>query len=181
MLFNGREKSIKKLRIFDDKLKKSFSAVKEEMEEHLQAINENTDEVSAVYEHLSELDCKIDKLSSRMEQMQLMIKQLVQSQAQMGFKINLDFEEQKIFLALYAFGDNLTLANIARKTNINEINAEKKIESMKSKGINILEKTTGIRKFYSLEKEFKSLQAKTHIVEIDRIVANQIFNKQIVV
>jgi biotin operon repressor len=181
VLFNDREKSIKKLEILDGKLKKSFNAVKEEMEEHLQAINENTDEISAVYEHISELDCKMDKLSARMEQMQLMIKQIIQSQAQMGFKINLDFEEQKIFLALYAFGDNLTMQDIARRTNLNEIDVEKKIEIMKSKGINVLEKAIGIKKFYSLEKEFKNLQAKTHVVEIDRVVANQIFNKQIVV
>lgn len=179
--FNNRDGAIKKLKNIDDKLKKSFSTVKEEMEEHLQAINENSEEISAVYEHLSELDCKMDKLSTRVEQIQLMMKQMIQNQAQMGFKIELDFEEQKIFLALYAFGDNLTLTDIARKTNINEIEVEKKLQLMSAKGVNILEKAISSKKYYSLETEFKNLQAKTHLVEIDRIVANQIFNKQIVV
>ena len=48
-----------------ERLKGVFSDVKEELEDHLTAINENTNEISANYEYLCEIDSKMDKLNER--------------------------------------------------------------------------------------------------------------------
>ncbi|MBI1969056.1 hypothetical protein HYS48_00040 [Candidatus Woesearchaeota archaeon] len=64
----------------DQHVRKAFSAVKEEMEEHLQAINESTDEIQANYEYLLELEEKLEKLSIKVDELQMMMKQMLLEQ-----------------------------------------------------------------------------------------------------
>ncbi len=61
-------------------LKDAFGKVKEEFEEHLQAINENADEIQMAYESMSHLETKMDKLSGRVDELQLMMRQMILSQ-----------------------------------------------------------------------------------------------------
>ncbi|MEK6828081.1 MAG: hypothetical protein AABX78_01910, partial [Nanoarchaeota archaeon] len=65
-----RVKSLK-LGLLNKSLRHEFIKIKQEFEEHLQAINENTNEISANYEYICELESKLDKLSERVDQIQM--------------------------------------------------------------------------------------------------------------
>lgn len=70
----------KHITAIDENIRVSFSKIKEEMEEHLQTINESTDEIQQNYEYLMDLEKKMDKLSEKVEQIQLMVKELLLQQ-----------------------------------------------------------------------------------------------------
>ena len=50
-----------------------FTKIRHEFEEHLQAINENTNEISANYEYICEIESKMDRLSERIDNIQLFL------------------------------------------------------------------------------------------------------------
>ncbi len=57
-----------------DQLQDAFSKIKEEFEDHLTAINQNTTEIQANYGYLSEIDEKIEKICQRLDQIGLFYK-----------------------------------------------------------------------------------------------------------
>ena len=57
-------------------LKHLLSEVKDELEDHREAINENTNEVQSNYEHILRVENKIDKMQERIEEMTLMVAKL---------------------------------------------------------------------------------------------------------
>ena len=70
--FKQRKRSFyKRPRELDKNLKQAFLKIKREFEEHLQAINENTNEIQSNYEYFCEVDGKMDKLAERIEKIQL--------------------------------------------------------------------------------------------------------------
>ena len=91
-------------------LKSAFSTVKEEMDEHLESINDNTTEIQENSDRLVELENKIDKLESRMEEIHLMFRQVINTTK---VSIELNLEEQKVFLILYTHDSFLSAEQIA--------------------------------------------------------------------
>ena len=55
----------------DDKLKATFNKIKEEFEDHLDSINENTNEIHSNYEYMCELDSKIEKVNENLQNLRL--------------------------------------------------------------------------------------------------------------
>ena len=60
----------------EDKLKATFTKIKEEFEDHLDSINENTNEIHSNYEYLCELDSKIEKLNEKLEEIMMFMQHL---------------------------------------------------------------------------------------------------------
>ena len=89
---------------FNKKLRHEFAKIREEFEEHLQAINENTNEISANYEYICEIEIKLDKLSERVDNLQMYL----QSNSGISLVGKADFDvkrlnrrEQEVFLVIY--------------------------------------------------------------------------------
>lgn len=61
-------------------LKDAFGKIKEEFAEHLQAINENADEIQMAYESTAQLETKMNKISARVDELQLMMRQMILEQ-----------------------------------------------------------------------------------------------------
>ena len=71
-LLAGKKKD--ELVVLKSSLNKAFEQVKEQFEDHLESINENTNEIQGNFEYLCELDRKIDKLSEQVEQLNMLIR-----------------------------------------------------------------------------------------------------------
>src|SRR3989338_2699857 len=71
---------LNKLTSMDQQLRIAFSKVKEEFEEHLDSINQNADETQQNYEFLIELENKLEKLNSRVDDLQMLMKEVVLNQ-----------------------------------------------------------------------------------------------------
>ncbi|MBU0461552.1 MAG: helix-turn-helix domain-containing protein [Nanoarchaeota archaeon] len=155
-------------------LKSSFSTVKEEMEEHLQAINENTSEIHHNSDHLAELENRMAKLEERMDDIHLMFKQIMNAAK---VSIELSPEEQKVFLILYTHDSFLTAEQLADRFAIPVQTVHDSLLSMSDKGIAIEKEVLNEEDFFKLEDEFRSLQAKQQIVKIDAAITQQYQNK----
>ena len=153
----------------------SISQINEELEDHLIAINENTNEIQANYEYLCELDNKLAKVTERLDQMQMFLQQH-------GFKVEekpsfqvkkLTQREQEVFLILYTLGESkgpMTYLEIAKRTGLTEDLVATYITNMVQKGVPILKRYINNQAHLRLDPVFKQVQAKENILQIEQKV-----------
>ena len=125
---------------FSKRLKQEIAGMKHELEEHLQAINENTNEITASYEYISEIENKIDKLSARIEQIQMHL-ECGSSDAPKSDNFDvkrLNRREQEVFLVIYTLEDEkngVTYDDIACKLSMSVQLAANYVTALIEKGI----------------------------------------------
>ena len=93
--------------VIDAGIKDDLDGLKNELNGHLEAINENTSEIQASYECMNELNDKMEKLAERIERIELFL------QANSNFIVEeksfdlkpLTKTEQHVFLVIYALED----------------------------------------------------------------------------
>lgn len=149
-----------------------FAKIKHDFEEHLQAINENTNEISANYEYICELESKLDKLSERVDQIQMCMES--SSNINIAKRNRFDVErlnrrEQEVFLVIYTLEEekgSLTYGDIARKLGISYELAGSYVTSIIEKGVPIIKRYINSKPYLRLDPEFKTLQAKENILQL---------------
>lgn len=164
------------LKEIDTNIRQAFSKVKNELDEHLDAINQNTNEIQSNYEYLCELENKMDKIAQRLDQIQLLLEDKKPEPKQEYSKENispLTRREQEVFMVLYTHDEELTYLDISRKLGLKEDSVKDYISSMCTKGIPIIKKFIPNSVLISLDSEFKSIQAKENILGIHEEVARQ--------
>lgn len=145
-------------------LKKNLSSIRDEFEDHLEAINENTNEIQSNYEFLCELDSRIEKLNEKIDKIQF----LLEGKREINYEIMpLTRREQEIFLVLYTSNDFLSYSDIAKKTTLTFSLVQAYISNIIAKGIPILKKYINNKVLLYLEPAFKSTQAKENLVQVD--------------
>lgn len=157
---------------FKSKLKLTFAVIKEEFEEHLQSINENTSEIQENYTYLYELDNKITKLNERIDEIYLTLSKMT------GKKLRkmpafedidpLTEKEKVVFLNLYTEEKPITYADLARKLNLSIELTRQHILNLMEKGIPIQKTYKNTRPYIYLDPKFKNLQAKKNILKIEQ-------------
>jgi len=160
------------LGILGKKLNAEFTKIKHEFEEHLQAINENTNEIAANYEYIFELESKLDKLNERVDQIQMYL------EANSGIGISrgknfdvkrLNRKEQEVFLVIYTLEeekDTVTYEDIAKKLSISEQLAGNYVTALIEKGVPIIKRYVNSRPHLKLDPVFKTLQTKENILQL---------------
>ena len=165
----GDNKDIKDMQ---NSIKKAFSEVKEEMNVHLETINQNTSEIQAIYEYLNELDAKIEKLNERIDEVQMFVTPVEEDK----FSIELTHREQEVFLVLYAETSSITAKDIGRKLGFTDEMVNRYIYNMISKGLPILRQFKDNEMHISLDLKFKDLQMRKNVLKIDESVSKQLLS-----
>lgn len=180
-LFNRKKRTINTSNI-NKNLKRAFNAIKEEFEDHLNAINENTGEIQANYEFMCRLDSKIDKLNEKIEEMQFFMKNVTEEdddkqelQKSLLYKnIFLTNKEKEVFLAIYTLAEEkgpILYSSIAKRIGISEFVAREYVTNLIEKGIPIMKKYVKNEVYIDIEKNFKHIQAKENIIGISENMA----------
>jgi|TARA_Y100000294_G_C8507427_1_gene317278 hypothetical protein len=144
-------------------LKGAFRSSKDELDMHLDTINQNTNEIQTNYESIAELDVKIEKLADKIDELQLLL-----NPSNYNFsEVNLSKIEQEFFLNLYTVEDRISITNFARKCGLTIEMCESMLQRMISKGIPIVKQLVDNMVFISLEYTFKDLQARKNFLKID--------------
>lgn len=164
--------NIKEFKEIHSVLKVSFSKIKTEMTEHLDAINQNTTEISSLYGHLSEIETKLDKLSERIDELTLTQPHSIKE----DFDIKLSVREEELFLALYIATKPLSPKEIAKELGLTEELVNQYTYKLVSKGIPIKQQTINETTFISLDKTFKHLQAKKNLIQVNDKILEQFSN-----
>ena len=149
-------------------LKTSFSKVRSELTEHLDTINQNTNEMQVLYGYLSELEHKMDKLSERIDEISITKPSLKEE-----FNVELSVREEEIFLALYTASKAKTAKEIANLLSLTEEIVNSYKYKLLAKGIPIKEDIIEGVSYISLDRTFKDLQARKNLINVNEHVLEQ--------
>ncbi|MEM4282065.1 MAG: winged helix-turn-helix domain-containing protein [Candidatus Woesearchaeota archaeon] len=161
-----------------------FLQIRDELDEHREAINENTIELQSNYEFLCELDRKIMRLAARVDELAAELKafqarkspaaeasNFTQQKPVQKFVIQpLTKKEKSVFLALYSLCQEkcgTTYAEIAANVGVSEQLIASYITALIAKGIPVLKRNHNGTIRLNLDQEFVQLQAKENIVGLD--------------
>ncbi|MFH0868254.1 MAG: hypothetical protein V1831_02990 [Candidatus Woesearchaeota archaeon] len=162
----------KKPKDYDLELKEALKSIKSELDEHLDAVNENTSEIQTSYECINEINDKAEKLAERIESIEIFLQQYSAFNAvEKSFDIKpLTKKEQYVFLVIYALEDEkglVSYGDIIRKTDFPGYVVNEYIARLVEKGIPLMKKYINNLPYIKLNPEFKRLQAKENILCID--------------
>ena len=157
----------------NQQFKDAISGIKDELEDHLTAINENTNEIQSNYEFLCGVDQKLNKLAERLDKIEFFLeKHGLETEEKPKFKpIRLSKREQEIFLILYTLEElkgPVTYLDIARKVCLTEDIVAAYISNIIQKGVPIAKRYIANEAHLSLNPRFKALQAKENILHIEQ-------------
>lgn len=146
----------------EKRVKAAFKVIKEELSEHLDAINENTEELQSVYNYTQELEHRIDKIEDRLIKLEMMIEERLSPK--------LNKQEEAVFMQLYENeAGALSYSDISHKLGIPELIVRKIIANMIKKGVEVNVDLIDGKPFFSLVKSFKEKQAKENILKLQNI------------
>lgn len=163
----------------DASLRTSFSKIRTELDNHLDSINENTNEINSNFDHILRLEEKIDKLSERIDEIHMFFSSLTSENKvdETRFEnVNLNLREQEVFIALYSSENDMNHFNIAKNLGLTVELVDKYLESMIQKGVPIIKKYDNNKIFFSIDPDFKNVQAKKNILHINEKVSESIDN-----
>lgn len=162
----------------DSRLKEAFAKVKEEFSEHLQAINENTNEIQSNYEYLCELDAKIEKLAERLDEVAMFVQHPSCAQKRNSFEVApLTKNEREVFQAVYTLVNEKGQASyveVGRRCALSEELVQSYVTNLIEKGVPISKKYMGKEVFLMLDPAFCELQAKENILQIDETISEKV-------
>jgi len=158
----------------DNNLKSAFKKIKSEFEEHLDAINQNTNEIQANYEYLFELESKIDKLSERLDELSVFLgisPKGKEFNAANNTIYTLTKSEKEIFSAIYSLGEEkeyIIFKDIVKKTLMPESFVINNTSNLINKGIPIIKRFINNEVCLKLDPAFRYAQAKEDFLNINK-------------
>ena len=136
--------------------------MREELDEHLYAINENTEEIQSNYAYVQKLDTKLEQVMARLGHIEL----LLEGQSQKPAVQPLTYPEKQVFLVLYTEETPLTYAHIAERSGYTECVVQQHISNLVEKGIPIVKSYFNSTPFIKVAPQFKEIQAKENIINL---------------
>ena len=155
-------------------IREMLTQYEDQFEDHLIAINENTSEILSIYEGLSDLDNKLDKMSERLEKIERFLQKLgyLGQVSEKHYIIEpLTKKEKEIFLVIYTSNEvegYISYADISKKIGLTEDLVCIYIGEMIQKGIPIVKKYIGNKAYIKLDELFMEKQAKENILKIEQ-------------
>ncbi len=166
------------------KIKQQFDAalkgIREEFDDHLESINDNTNELQANYEYICRLDGKIDKLTERLDELQSKLSTIIPLSSYddepVAGRVELTEKEKEVFMILYASEERpLMYREIARTMNESEFLISGYITNLIEKGVPVIKKYIGQHSYLMLDKRFRDQQAKHNLLNINQTTVKQFF------
>ncbi|MBN2880474.1 hypothetical protein JXM83_00315 [Candidatus Woesearchaeota archaeon] len=147
----------KELTTFKKEVKIAFQKVQEESDEHLDSINENTTEIQSLQSFCEELDCKIDKLAEKIDNIYLVLEQvgLVEKKPVFNKLFELTKSESEIYGILKSSEDDLSYLDISHNTGFDQESIKSILASLVKKGVPIVQTFLNNVAYITMQKEFK--------------------------
>jgi predicted transcriptional regulator len=137
--------------------KKIFSS----LEDHLQSINDNSAEIQSLFDYLQELELKMDRISSRLDEVQIQHEHMVKKDVQ-----PLNHLEKQIFLVLYTEEFAMTVPDICEKTKLPSSVVQERINTIITKGVPLVRSYVDKQVYIQIDGQFKERQAKENLVNL---------------
>lgn len=161
-------------------LRVAFSKIREELDDQREAINENTNEIQSNFELSCELDKKIEKLSERLDNIQIYLTEISRmlniepiekdQNDYLNINVKLTRHEKEVFGLIYSLCEqNIrpTLKRTSTRLGYTEEMVKEYLLSLMEKGIPLTLAKTKDDILIDMEPGFRKLQAKKNILDID--------------
>lgn len=158
-------------------LSRGISSIRGELDEHRDAINENTNEIQSNHEFLCDLDEKLNKLNEKVE---LLLSMLAQKKADSAPETKrfvvapLTKREKELFITLYTLcedGKIVTYRLLSEKSGFSESLISSYIASFIAKGIPLSKRYDDGVVVLNLDSNFREAQAKENIVGVNTLLS----------
>ena len=150
----------------------ALKGVREEFDDHLESINDNTSEIEANYEMLGRLESKVDRIEQQLERLQMAFANFsgVPARLAESAEIDLDEREKDVFLILYTAADDkpLSYRDIATALKESEFLVRGYITNMIEKGVPVVKRYVNDVAYISLDSSFKDRQARENLVRLSQ-------------
>ena len=156
-------------------LKEELKQLKEQNEDHLTSINENTNEIQANYEYYVEFESKMDRIAERIDEISMMVG--LQKNQKNPEIPKLTTVEKEVFLALYTLCEQQEYASykdISKTVNLSETLVMHYITILIEKGVPIIKTYSNKKARLKMSSYFKTLQTKKDILRINEDLSQQI-------
>lgn len=154
--------------LFKTNLSQVLEAVREELDDHRESINENTTEIQTNHEFLAQLDEKMNKLTARIDELTLLVKG---KQEDKNVKVkSLTKREKQVFQAIYKIGAMspfITYRDIAKALSTSEALVAQYVANIVEKGVPVVKRYSSSRVYLNLDKRFREKQAKHCVVGVN--------------
>jgi len=141
---------------------KKFDLIRTALEDHLKTINENSSEIQALFDYFKEFEIKVERLSQRLDQLQLNFDQPLEK----NNVLPLDQMEKKVFLVLYTEEIPLSYVEIAQRSSLPNSLVPELVASLNNKGIPFVRSFVNGQVFLKIDTRFKDRQAKENLVNL---------------
>lgn len=165
----------------DNKLREAFKKIREERDEHLESINELTNELQSAFDYISDLENKHEKLKEITDELLMFKNSMLLSDKSHFSNIILSLDEQKLFLTLYVFGEKepLSFKFITKKLSIEQDVVKLLVSSLLDKKIPITREKIGSEWYFNIDFRFRELQTKENLIKIHESVSKGIYEKSL--
>ncbi|HSU73137.1 MAG TPA: hypothetical protein VLJ21_04800 [Candidatus Binatia bacterium] len=154
-----------------EKIDAFIEQIRDELDDHRTALNENTNEIESNYELLNQLNARMDKLQERLDELTMLVKHGTTSPTVQEFKIEpLTGQEKEAFFALYTLTETtpfVTYHQLARKLTTTVEAVSRTMTCLIGKGIPVEKKYANGNAFLGLDRAFREVQAKQNLVRLD--------------
>jgi len=167
--------------MLDVGLSNELQGLRQELDDHLTAINENTDEIEMNFSYLINIEKKVKHLENKMDKIIFMLSKLVPETQEILPKkqINISDKEESVFSVLYSTPKALDCVQIAKQLRRSESYVRYSINALFSKGIPISKHIINKKTYFSLDLEFKELQCKENILNLSKTLTLDCFDQSI--
>jgi len=145
-----------------------LQSMREELDDHRLAINEDTQELDATNESLNALGKRLDKLTERVDELTMLVKG---EQKKESFDVRpLSAKEKEVFHALYVLTESQPFASyeqLARKSLMTKELVAFHVTGLIRKGVPVLKKHDAGRLFLRLDPQFRECQVKKNVVGLN--------------
>jgi biotin operon repressor len=150
-----------------------LTQVREELDDHREAINENTSEIGLGHEMVAELAKRIDVLTARIDELTLLVKG--KGQTAQRFEIKpLSEREKQVFHVLYSLSEQRNNAvsydELAFTLKTSESSIAGFVAAFIAKGIPVVKRYASGKAYVGLDECFRQAQAKDNIVGINTLL-----------
>jgi len=144
-------------------MREEIEKIKQALDEHVASINDNSTEIQALFDYLREIELKLDKVTHRLDQIQL--GQDEKQNEKIGI-LPLNKIETKVFLVLYTEEMALSFAEISKKAELPLALVPEYVSSLVNKGVPLQRSFVNNQLFMKLDQRFKEMQAKENVVNL---------------
>ncbi len=151
-------------------IKRAFDKIKLQFEEHLEAINENTNEIQSNYHMLKELDEKVEVLREKVEAVQLHLSRVspdFEYKNDVPFDIQpLSINEKRLLQVLLAADNFLSYGELAKAMNLSISLVRSYVTNLIGKGVPIIKKYINSRPLITVDEKFREIQERLDIAHL---------------